>query len=66
MSKPIPTATVMYRRNAKQVKALVKEINAALSRHAKAQKAHPGHWGYAGDLGRVKMSLANIKEFLAS
>ena len=65
MSKPIPNATVMYRRYAKQVKALVKEINAALARHAKAQKAHPGHWGYAGDLGAVRVSLNSIKEFLA-
>ena len=65
MSKPIPTATVQYRRNAKQVKALVKEINAALCRHAKAQKSRPGHWGYTGDLGCVRESLNSIKEFLA-
>jgi hypothetical protein len=65
MSKPIPTATVMYRRNAKQVKALLRDINAALARHARAQKAHPGHWGYANDLECVKGSLASIKEFLA-
>ena len=65
MSKPIPTATIYYRRNAKQVKALVKEINAALARHATKQKAHPGHWGYAGDLVSVRVSLNSIKEFLA-
>jgi phenylpyruvate tautomerase PptA (4-oxalocrotonate tautomerase family) len=65
MSKPIPSATVQYRRHAKQVKALVRDINAALARHARAQKAHPGHWGYAGDLASVRVSLNSIKEFLA-
>ena len=65
MSKPIPSATVMYRRHQKEIKALVREINAALARHATKQKAHPGHWGYAGDLGCVRVSLASIKEWLA-
>ena len=62
---PIPTAAAAYRSHQRQIKALLADIRLGLAKHACCQARDPQNWGYAGDMERVKMSLENIKEFLA-
>jgi len=53
-----------YKERRKDVDRLVKELQASLKKHAKAQEDDPTNWGLVGDVNHVFAELTDIVKFL--
>lgn len=62
-TRPDP-ATIQYRIFQRDIPVCLRAIATALKQHATRQRAHPGYYGYVGDVARVKAQLREVLEGL--
>ena len=54
------TAAITYTTRQANAKALIARLTAALETHSGRAADEPNNWGFAGDLGAVETTLAEL------
>ncbi len=60
------TVKETYKNRQTEIKYQIKNIQAALTKHAEQFKKNDTNWGFVGDLGHVKEVLSELDGFLKS
>lgn len=56
------TAAQTYTARNQRIDALIERLQVARQAHAQRAQRKPDDWGFAGDLGRIEQSLAELVE----
>lgn len=60
------SAMAQYQANQIAIRERIKQLEGHLAKHEVKARANPSSFGYAGDLGRVEINLAELVAFLAN